>query len=280
MRTAIATFLVLAVSGGALAAQPRHATHALARGAAHAAPSRPVADRAVMATQPLPVIKAYYPAEYRQIAAVVEDGARARLSDAEIAGSIEGMSHALLGRMSPYYNTDNTIDYMANSRDMLRQAIAEAPGQCAQFMRADGRLNAEARATLVAMLAKQPPWRTGLMEASLKQAASYPAKPAAGQPSAIVVQAIRDVAIQNMPEAMRKYLRPIDPAGPVSPREAEAACRYTSGLISATLQLPSEQAATTFKQLNDPAHGLWSVSEHLIRSPDPSARLTVAAAFP
>ena len=237
-------------------------------------------DRAVMTTRPLPVIKAYFPATYRQIAVVVDDAARAHESDAQIAGAIEGMSHALMGRMSPYYDTNNTIEYMANSRDMLRAVIAQAPGQCAQFMRADGRLNAEARATLVAMLAKQPPWRTGLMEASLKQAASYPAKPAAGQPSAIVVQAIRDVAIQNMPEAMRKYLRPIDPAGPVSPREAEAACRYTSGLISATLQLPPDEAATTFKQLSDPARGLWSVSEHLIPAPDPSARLTVAAAFP
>ena len=280
MRTAIATFLVLAVSGGGLAAQPRHATHALARGAAHAAPSRPVADRAVMATQPLPVIKAYYPTEYRQIAAVVDDGARAHQSDAEIAGSIEGMSHALLGRMSPYYNTDNTIDYMANSRDMLREVIALAPGQCAQFMRADGRLNAEARATLANMLAKQPNWRAGLMQASLKQAATAPAPPAAGAPNPIVLQAIRDVAIHNMPAALRVYLRPINPAGPMSPQESEAACRYTSGLLTATLQLPTEQAATTFKQLNDPAHGLWSVSEHLIPSPDASARLTVAAAFP
>ncbi len=280
MRTAIATFLVLAVSGGALAAQPRHSTHALARGTAHAAPSQPAADRAVMATQPLPVIKAYYPQEYRQIAAVVDDGARAHQSAAEIAGSIEGMSHALLGRMSPYYNTDNTIDYMANSRDMLREVIAQAPGQCAQFMRADGRLNAEARATLATLLAKQPGWRAGLMQASLKQAATVPAKPAAGAPNPIVLQAIRDVALHNVPAALRVYLRPINPAGPMSPQESEAACRYTSGLITATLQLPSEQAATTFKQLSDPARGLWSVSEHLIPSPDPSARLTVAAAFP
>ena len=280
MRTAIATVLVLAVSGGASAAQPRHAMHAMARGTAHAAPSQPAADRAVMAIQPLPVIKAYYPQAYRQIAAVVEDAARGRQSDAEIAGSIEGMSHALMGRMSPYYNTDNTIDYMANSRDMLREVIAEAPGQCAQFMRADGHLNAEAREILATMLVKQPGWRAGLMQASLKQAATAPAQPAAGAPNPIVVQAIRGVAIQNVPESLRKYLRPIDPAGPMSPQEAEAACRYTSGLISATLQLPPEQAATTFKQLSDPAHGLWSVSEHLIPSPDPSARLTVAAAFP
>lgn len=264
MRKAIVTLLIVAASSGASFAKPPIALHVV--------PSRPAVaaavslDRAVMTTRPLPAIKAYFPQEYRQIATVVEGASRAHQSDGEIAGTISRMSNAVMGAVSPYYNTDNTIEYMVISRDMLKYISAEMPDECVEFMRPDGRLSAAARVKLAAMVAKQPAWRFDMIEASLKQAATVPSQPTSGTPDPIIVQAVREIAIQDMPESLRPYLHPIDPSQRVSAQESEAACRYTSGVIDATLQLPPEQAVATFKQLSRPARGLWSVSERLLPS--------------
>ena len=189
------------------------------------------------------------------------------------------MANAFVGEVSAAYDTNNTIEYMAISRDVLRSVIAEMPDACVEFMRPGGRLNAEARAKLAVIFSKQPVWRVSVMEASLRQAATSPSKPATGAPNRIVVQSIRDVALAGVPETLRRYLRPIDLSKPASPQESEAACRYTSGAINATLQLPPEQAATTFKHLHDPAAGLLSVGERLLPI-GASPNLTVAERYP
>jgi len=289
MRGAIAALLVLTASGGATAATMSRASHFVMHRASRGADMRvaptdrvddAVIDRAVLATRPLPVIKAYYPEKFRQIAAVVDSAARERQSEAEIAGSIQSMSDSVMAEMSPYYDTANTIEYMVVSRDMLRSLAAEMPDACVPFMRSDGRMSPATREKLASIAARQPAWQLDVMEASLRQAATAPAKPAVGEVNPIVVQAIRDIALQGVPDALRKYLHPIDASRAVSPQESEAACRYTTGIISATLQLPPEQAVATFKRLSRPAHGLLSVSERLVPEADGSAAMTVAASYP
>ena len=286
MRRALAALLIGIASCGAATAQPARPTRGHAGRSVTAVDARRVErasevpfNGAVLATRPLPTIRALYPQEYRQIAAAVDAAARAHQSDAEIARLVERMANDFVGEISAAYDTNNTIEYMVLSRDVLRSVIAEMSDSCMEFMRPQGRLSAEARAKLAAIFSKQPVWRVSMMEASLRQAATAPSKPGIGEPGRIVVQSIRDVALDGIPESLRRYLRPIDPSKPASPQESEAACRYTSGLINATLQLPPEQAAATFKRLHDPSAGLWSVGEKLLPTGTP-ANLTVAERYP
>lgn len=285
MRLAIVALLVGLTSSGAQAARPSRVAHVFPlRVASHAASGVSVqsarVDHAALAMRPMPTIKTYYPQAYGHIAAAVDTASRAHRSDGEIAGTVGTMSNALMGEMAPFYDTNNTIEYMALSRDLLRAVVAEMPDACVDLMRSDGRLSGAARETLAALIAKQPAWRPAMMEAALKQAATVPATPVAGAPNAIVVQSIREVAYQNVPAALRPYLHVIEASKTASPRESEAACRFASGVISATMELPPEQAAATFKLLSRADHGVWTLSESLIPTSDTTMRLTVASREP
>jgi hypothetical protein len=281
MRIALATLMIGVASVGAAAAGPARAPHVVPARVSPAGDANAVRnDRQVMGMRPLPTIKTYYPETYQHIAVAVDTAARSHQSDGEIAGTVAAMSNALVAQMSPYYDTNNTIEYMALSRDLLRAVVAEMPDACMDVMRSDGRMSAGARETLAALIAKQPVWRSSMIEAALRQAATAPVKPAVGAPNAIVVLSIRDVAYQSVPAVLRPYLHPIDAGRQASPRESEAACRFTGGIISATMELPPAQAAATFKLLSRADHGLWSVSERLIPAADSSAVLTVASRDP
>jgi len=272
MRNAIAALFVGLMSVGSAAAQPA-GRPLLVRPA-------PVGDQSALALRPLPTIKAYYPETYRQIVAVVETAARTHQSNLEIAGAVGQKSNTLMADMAPYYDTTNTIEYMVVSRDVLVSMAREMPGECVEFMRPDGHLSSGARETLATILAKQPVWRQDMVEASLRQAASAPAKPPVGATNPIVARSIREIALQSVPAALRPFLHPIDPARPVSAQESEAACRYAGGIIAATLQLPPEQAAGTFKRLSAPTRGLLSASAMLPVEDAGHGPMAMAARYP